>query len=120
LKLVDVMSNTRFGSDFGDPGKRIYGSLDAVTAVRFLTDPAPQGTTFVASAILADASDNRLVWKHHDPTVRILGYRGYGQQYPGRFAHPHGLAARSTGEVYVAGLDADAAVIYIVDTGGKA
>ncbi|MEK7477736.1 MAG: hypothetical protein AAB152_19120 [Candidatus Coatesbacteria bacterium] len=102
LRLVDTWSNTRFVAEFGAPGKRIYGSLDALTAVKMLSDQPTQATTFLPSVILADANDDRLVWRYYDSATHQYGFRGYGQQYPGMFTHPHGVAARSTGEVYVA------------------
>jgi len=104
LTFLDSWTNQRFLQDFPTrvPGTRIYGIIGRVAVTKFLTDPAPPANNATPSAIVVDGADNRLVWRYYDPKAFAFGFHGYDGSADGiSFSAPSGIAARSSGEIYV-------------------
>jgi len=94
LDLRSYTDNPSVQFVLGRPGVRIFGDLDGIAVARASGDTAPAGAP---TAILLDAYDSRILVRYFEPLANGFGFH----EFTG-LSHPHGLAFRSDGNVYVA------------------
>jgi len=84
----------------GNPTRRLFGDLGAVAASRSPSEKAPNNEPAV---FLLDAYDSRLLIRYYEPAARDFGFHAYAQG----LLHPHGLAFRTGGPIYISDTGTD-------------
>ncbi len=98
FEFLQFTDNSTYQSDYNLPSTDVlYDSLSGLAATKFLSDPAPSEWAVFPSVLVCDSYANRIVWRAWDTSANAYGFNSYDHN----FSNPRGIAARSSGQIYV-------------------
>jgi hypothetical protein len=98
FQFLQFMDNPIYQSDYSlSSNQNIYDSISALAVTKFWTDPAPSEWATIPSVMVCDGFANRIVWRFWDTNAQAYGFQAFSHN----FSNPSGIAARSSGQVYV-------------------
>ena len=97
----ETFDNPRYQEIFNDKGHKLIGGLTSVCGLKLTGDPSPTSGFFASGTLFTlDGGYPSLIWNYYDPSTEKYSITGFADNEG--LKYPRGVAANTTGDIYIA------------------
>lgn len=97
----ETFDNPRYQEIFNDKGHKLIGGLTSVCGLKLTGDPSPTSGFFASGTLFTlDGGYPSLIWNYYDPSTEKYSITGFADNEG--LKYPRGVAANTTGNIYIA------------------